>query len=324
MGQAGLTLFDLVLAAMLLWLAWSCMSAPDLFTGVVLFMVFGLLMAITWVRLGAADVALAEAGVGSGVTGVLLLEALGRLRRRDDPGRPEDGRPRPSALLGAMTTAALALGMFAALAIALKSVSGTTATLAGVVEAHMPHSGVSSRVTAVLLNFRGYDTLLEVAVLALAGVGVWSLRSTPDSPVEELPAFSGPVLTALVRGVVPVLLLLCVFLVWKGGHSHGGAFPAAALAAAAVILLLLANRRVPKWCLGWPWRTAVASGLVAFAGLALLVAAGDGRLLEYPTLHAGQLMLGLEVVLTASIAAVLVTLLTGELVSHRDDGQEGS
>jgi multisubunit Na+/H+ antiporter MnhB subunit len=30
-------------------------------------------------------------------------------------------------------------------------------------------------VTAVLLNFRGYDTLLEIAVLTVALVGVWAL-----------------------------------------------------------------------------------------------------------------------------------------------------
>ena len=40
------------------------------------------------------------------------------------------------------------------------------------VAAHMAESGVEHPVTAVLLNFRGYDTLLEVAVLLLALLGV--------------------------------------------------------------------------------------------------------------------------------------------------------
>ena len=41
--------------------------------------------------------------------------------------------------------------------------------------ANMGKSGVSNPVTAVLLNFRGYDTLLEIVVLFLAALGAWSL-----------------------------------------------------------------------------------------------------------------------------------------------------
>ena len=39
----------------------------------------------------------------------------------------------------------------------------------------METSGVRNPVTAVLLNFRGYDTLLEMGVLLVALLGVWSL-----------------------------------------------------------------------------------------------------------------------------------------------------
>lgn len=75
------TIFDLVLLLALLWLAWRALAAPDLFKGIVLFIAFGLLMALAWVRLRAPDIALAEAAVGSGITGALLLSALARSRR---------------------------------------------------------------------------------------------------------------------------------------------------------------------------------------------------------------------------------------------------
>jgi uncharacterized MnhB-related membrane protein len=74
-------IFDLVLLLALLWLAWRALAAPDLFKGIVLFIAFGLLMALAWVRLRAPDIALAEAAVGSGITGALLLSALARSRR---------------------------------------------------------------------------------------------------------------------------------------------------------------------------------------------------------------------------------------------------
>ena len=75
-------LFDLPLALLLLWLAWRLLSSPDLFKAVVLFIAFGLLMAVAWVRLHAIDVALAEAAIGAGVTGALFLSAINRMNSK--------------------------------------------------------------------------------------------------------------------------------------------------------------------------------------------------------------------------------------------------
>jgi energy-converting hydrogenase B subunit D len=81
--------FDLLLAASLLWSAWRAMSAPRLDRAIVLFIVFGLLMALAWARLSAPDIALAEAAIGAGLTGALLLDAYGALRRRETPEAKE-------------------------------------------------------------------------------------------------------------------------------------------------------------------------------------------------------------------------------------------
>jgi uncharacterized MnhB-related membrane protein len=74
--------FDLMLAFSLLWSAWGAMTAPRLDRAVVLFIAFGLLMALAWARLSAPDIGLAEAAIGAGLTGALLLDAYGALRRR--------------------------------------------------------------------------------------------------------------------------------------------------------------------------------------------------------------------------------------------------
>ena len=71
--------FDIVLGFTLLWLAWRALASEDLFKGIVLFIAFGLLMALVWVRLDAPDIALAEAAIGAGLTGALLLAALAKL-----------------------------------------------------------------------------------------------------------------------------------------------------------------------------------------------------------------------------------------------------
>lgn len=75
-------LFDGVLGLMLVWLAWRVLAAADLFKAVVLFIVFGLLMALAWARLDAPDIALAEAAIGAGLTGALLLDAVGQMTGR--------------------------------------------------------------------------------------------------------------------------------------------------------------------------------------------------------------------------------------------------
>ncbi|CAN5120582.1 hypothetical protein BH23CHL1_BH23CHL1_22040 [soil metagenome] len=77
---------DYVLVAAILWLAWSSLTAADIFKGVVLFIAFGLMMALVWVRLEAPDIALAEAAIGTGLTGALLLDAVRHFNQPPERG----------------------------------------------------------------------------------------------------------------------------------------------------------------------------------------------------------------------------------------------
>ena len=78
---------DIVLASGAMILAWLSLSVRDVFTAIVLYVGLGLLAAIIWVRLSAWDVAIAEAAIGAGLTGALLLVAWKKLRARslDEP-----------------------------------------------------------------------------------------------------------------------------------------------------------------------------------------------------------------------------------------------
>ena len=42
---------------------------------------------------------------------------------------------------------------------------------------HLPETGLGNPVTAVLIAYRAFDTMLEKVVLVLAVVGVWSLAA---------------------------------------------------------------------------------------------------------------------------------------------------
>ena len=63
--------FDGVLVGSLVVLALGSVTARDPFTGIVRYIAFGLLAALTWARLRAPDLALAEAAIGAGLTGAL-------------------------------------------------------------------------------------------------------------------------------------------------------------------------------------------------------------------------------------------------------------
>lgn len=76
--------FDLLLGLALLWSGWRTLTTPRLHRALVLFIAFGLLMALAWARLAAPDIGLAEAAIGAGLTGALLLDAYGALTRREE------------------------------------------------------------------------------------------------------------------------------------------------------------------------------------------------------------------------------------------------
>ncbi len=82
---ATLPIFDLLLALTLVGLAWTALTAKDLFKAIVLFISFGMLMAVAWLRLQAVDIALAEAAIGAGLTGAIFIMAIKRMSKNQQP-----------------------------------------------------------------------------------------------------------------------------------------------------------------------------------------------------------------------------------------------
>ena len=302
-------LFDCLLGIILLWLAWRVLTCSDLFKAVVLFIAFGLLMALVWVRLDAPDVALAEAAIGAGLTGALLLAALARLDSVSlDKETNTQSDTKQIATLYLKWLSAIALVLAACgLGYAVIVLAPNTAGLTANVTQQLDTSGVSNPVTAVLLNFRGYDTLLEMFVLLIAVLGVWSLGMT-SLQRETTP---GTVLDTLARLLTPLLILIAAYLLWVGADSPGGAFQAGSVLSAAGVLLLLTGRRLRTNLTSLPLRLVLVAGPVAFVAMAILGLLIEGQLLKYPPAQAGALILLVETVSTLSIAVTLATLFLG-------------
>ncbi|MFZ1576666.1 MAG: DUF4040 domain-containing protein [Chromatiaceae bacterium] len=82
---------DAFLTLLILGLAVWTITASQTYGAVVSFVAYGLLAALVWVRLGSVDVAMTEASLGSGLTGLLLLGAaahLAPLEAAECRGRP--------------------------------------------------------------------------------------------------------------------------------------------------------------------------------------------------------------------------------------------
>jgi energy-converting hydrogenase B subunit D len=81
-GAALSLVLDLLLAVAIVTVAWRALTIDSAFVAIVLYITFGFLMALAWVRLAAPDIALAEAAIGAGLTGALLINAVARGSRQ--------------------------------------------------------------------------------------------------------------------------------------------------------------------------------------------------------------------------------------------------
>lgn len=321
-------LLDGTMIGLLLAVAVLSLHHPRIFAGAVLFIVYGLLLSFVWLRLGAPDVALAEAAIGAGLTGALIIGTLSRLaaegRRRagGETGAHRDGDMyRAADAAEDRTTAAdIVVGIaavlaFAGLALAALHLTASPSPLAGMVSAQLPESGLGNPVNAVLLNFRAFDTLLEKAVLVLALAGLWMLSSDAawgGRAVNFVTAHEVEApLVVLLKMLVPLVALTAFYLLLVGADEPGGAFQSGTVLAAIGILLVLARVMPPPAVDGRAIRWAVAAGFLVFVLAGFATLALDRGFMDFPPGAAKGFILGIELMLTLSVAATLFMLANG-------------
>lgn len=305
--MTGLILFAIALAALLLAVAVWIVVARTAFTATVGFIVYGLLLALVWVALSAVDVALTEAAIGSGVTGMLLLGAAAQLRATE-------ARVEPTSLPLKLSAGVLCAVVSAGLAAVVLDPPAVAPTLAPAATAKLGETGLANPVAGVLFAFRALDTLLEKVVVVLALIGVWSL--TPDRawggvPGLRLYAHPSSTLTLLAQVLPPVGIMLGIYMFWTGADNPGGAFQGGALLAAMWLLVMVARLQpVPPTSLGsLRWLVTIGPFVfltIGFAGFALA-----GAFLAYPVDYAKPLIVLAETGLTLSIGVTLALLVAG-------------
>jgi len=301
------SIFDIGLVVLILAIGASTIVVREAFAAVIGFVVYGLLLSITWFRRSAVDVALTEAAIGGGMTGMLMLGAVARLRLAEG----NDTRTSlPTRLAVGVMSALIAAG----LATAILTPPEVIPTLAPMVMENLAQSGLGNPVAGVLFVYRALDTLLEKVVLILALLGVWSLA--PDrvwGGIPGLRVYAQPstTLTFLAQLLPPVGIVVAIYMCWVGAKEPGGAFQGGTVLAAMWLLVMIAGlKSVPS--ISQPWlRLLLVVGPAIFLAIGLAGMVLANAFLDYPSGYAKALIVAIEFSLTLSIGVALGLLAAG-------------
>ncbi|SEL18033.1 monovalent cation/H+ antiporter subunit A [Halomonas daqiaonensis] len=242
--------------------------------------VVGLVVALTFARFSAPDLALTQLSVEV-VTMILLMLALFFLPQKTPRESSNRRSLRDVVLAGALGMVVASLN-YAVLTRDNAPISGFF------LENSVPGGGGSNVVNVILVDFRGFDTLGEITVLALAGLAIFKLLNRlrlfmPHSDGEGRlwsPDRYPAILTSISMALLPLALLVSAFIFLRGHNQPGGGFIAGLVTAVALILLYMA--RGVEWVqqrLDFPYQP------VAIAGVAVATLTGLGSwLFGYPFL----------------------------------------
>jgi multicomponent K+:H+ antiporter subunit A len=234
--------------------------------------VIGLVISLGFVKFSAPDLALTQLSVEV-VTIVLLLLALYFLPQYT---------PRQASRVRLWRDGLLAA--FAGIGVTLFTLSVLTRDYSTIAEYFLansvPGGGGTNVVNVILVDFRGFDTLGEIVVLALAGLGVFAMLEgmklpAPKNDIEGRLWNTDKhplIMQTLTRLLLPLMLLVAVFIFLRGHNLPGGGFIAGLIASVALIVQYLANgiqwtsQRIKvdmHWSIGVGLLIAISTGLVA-------------------------------------------------------------
>ncbi|MCW2314161.1 monovalent cation/H+ antiporter subunit A [Rhodoferax antarcticus] len=210
-------------------------------TALILVGAVGLMVALVFIKFSAPDLALTQISVEV-VTSILLLLALyflpvttpresSALRRWRDVG------------LGLLAGGGAGALAWAVLTRSSDNISGFF------IENSVPGGGGHNVVNVILVDFRGFDTMGEIAVLAVAALGIFALLGKLRLPGPERDASGRAwdtdahpmILATFARLLLPLALLVSAFIFLRGHNLPGGGFIAGLITAIALIVQYLAN-----------------------------------------------------------------------------------
>jgi len=235
--------------------------------------IVGLVVSVGFVFFSAPDLAMTQLTVEV-VTIILLLLALNFLPNHTPVESSVLRRTRDG-------TVAVAAGLGAA-ALSYHYLLRDTIT-PSISNFHLANSykggGGTNVVNVILVDFRGFDTYGEIIVLGIAALIIYALtEALLDGPVRarllnrkpDQPRSGGmhPMMMVVVtRVIMPVVLMVGLYIFWRGHNVPGGGFIAGLVVSIAVVMQYMASGF--SWTsarLRYPYHGVIGTG-VLIAGL---------------------------------------------------------
>ncbi|RUO69336.1 monovalent cation/H+ antiporter subunit A [Pseudidiomarina sediminum] len=210
-------------------------------TSLMMLSVVGLIVSLSFVHFSAPDLAMTQLVVEV-VSIILMILALFFMPQRI-PRASSGRRVARDVLLAGTVGGIVGTLNYALLTRPLESISDFF--LANSVSG----GGGTNVVNVILVDFRGFDTLGEITVLAIAAAGIHKLLNNlrpfmPSSDVDGRPwhRVKHPLLVqTIAQAILPLALMVSVYIFLRGHNLPGGGFIAGLVTAAAMILQYIAN-----------------------------------------------------------------------------------
>jgi len=273
---------ELVIVPVILTAAIGAVVARRRFAAAICLGGVGYGMMAAFLLAGAPDLALTQAAVET-LTTVLFVLVLRAL--------PEDFDQQSQSRIPGLQVFRVVVSLVVAATVFVSLLAATADRTAppissGYLARSLKEAGGRNVVNVILVDFRGYDTLGEITVLAIAALGAVSLATFGRGQVARnrpriAPAHRSLLLDTVARVAFPALLVLGIYFLFAGHNQPGGGFVGGLVAGIGLGLRYASGgweelRRAARWS---PW-TVLGTGLMIAATAAVVPLMLGGDILE--------------------------------------------
>ena len=167
------------------------------------------------------------------------------------------------------------------------------------IEKTIEETAVPNMVTAVLADYRAFDTMLETAVVFVAGIAIIAIlrrrrrrpfnidRAKFTQSFSQKSEEQNLIIRTTTRLLLPAIQIFALYVIAHGHHSPGGGFQGGVILAASLILLSL-SFSLRSALANFSERTSLLfgnGGVLIFAGTGLLCLILGVNFLDYSILE---------------------------------------
>lgn len=319
LGKGVEDMIDIAIPLFLVVSGIAVLFIKDLFSSIMIFSVYSLVMAIEWVRLNAVDVAITEAAVGAGISTVLYMIILSRTKYVDEGKKPVN---MPALLVAVGVAAVLFYGTFDLPGLRDPNLAPNTQVVPYYLEHSYKETGQLNVVAGILASYRGYDTLGETTVVATAAFCLILLlrglnkKSGAQSIPTETDPDKGIIKKTVTKFLIPFIQLFGLYVIVHGELGPGGGFQGGVILGVSVIVyaMVFGLKEGQKRLSIKTKDLLVSSGVLIYGGIGVLALFLGGNYLQYnallpdPKLASTLGIMGIEIGVGITVAAVMITL----------------